>query len=59
MLNTLELIDTLETKNNNKGIISISVKGNTIIAYPDKNEIGGVKVKDYDKQREIIININS
>jgi WD40 repeat protein len=53
--NTLELLDSLETKNNQKGIISISVKGNTIIAYPDKNEIGSVKVKDYDKQSEITI----
>ena len=53
--NTLELVDSLETKNNNKGIISISVKGNTIVAYPDKNEIGSVKVKDYDKQNEITI----
>ena len=53
--NTLELLDTIETKNNTKGIISISVKGNTIIAYPDKNEIGSVKVKDYDKQSEITI----
>ena len=53
--NTLELLDSLETKNNNKGIISISVKGNTIVAYPDKNEIGSVKVKDYDKQNEITI----
>ena len=48
--NNLELLDSLETKNNNKGIISISVKGNTIVAYPDKNEIGSVKVKDYDKE---------
>ena len=53
--NTLELLDSLETKNNNKGIISISIKGNTIVAYPDKNEIGSVKVKDYDKQNEITI----
>ena len=54
-LNTLEHIDSLETKKNIKGIITISVKGNTIIAYPDKNEIGRVKVKDYDKQSEITI----
>ena len=53
--NTLELLDSLETKNNNKGIISISVKGDTVVAYPDKNEIGSVKVKNYDKQNEIII----
>ena len=53
--NTLELLDTLETKNNTKGIVSISLIGNNIIAYPDKNEIGSVRVKDYDKQSEIVI----
>jgi WD40 repeat protein len=51
----LELLDTLETKNNTKGIVSISLIGNNIIAYPDKNEIGSVRVKDYDKQSEIVI----
>ena len=53
--NTLELFDTLETKNNNKGIISISIIGN-IIAYPDKDIIGSVKIKDYDKQADKTIN---
>ena len=47
--NTLELFDTIETKNNIKGIISISINGN-IIAYPDKEKIGSVVIKDYDKQ---------
>ena len=51
--NTLELFDTLEAKNNKKGIISISIVGN-IIAYPH-NEIGKVKVKDYDQPNEISI----
>ena len=40
--NTLELIDTLETKNNKKGIISISVIDN-IIVYPH-GDIGKVKI---------------
>ena len=53
--NTLEHIDTLETNNNVKGLISISIKGNSIVAYPDKLEIGSVRVKDYDKQNEIKI----
>ena len=53
--NTSELVDSLETKSNNKGIISISVKGNTIFSYPDKNELSKIKVKDYDKQKEITI----
>ena len=53
--NTLELLDTLETKSNNKGLISISLKGNNIIAYPHRNEIGSVKIKDYDKQSELVI----
>ena len=53
--NTLELFDTLETKNNTKGIISISIIGN-IIAYPDKDIIGSVKIKDYDKQADKTIN---
>ena len=48
--NTLELFDTLETKNNKKGILSISLIGN-IIAYPH-SEIGKVKIKDYDQQKE-------
>ena len=52
---TLEHIDTLETYNNTKGLISISVKGNNIIAYPDKLEVGYVRVKDYDKQNEVRI----
>ena len=52
--NTLELLDTLETKNNVKGIISISLKGNTIVAYPYKSKIGSVRVKYYDKQSKII-----
>jgi len=51
--NTLELFDSLETKNNKKGIISISIIGN-IIAYPH-TEMGKVKIKDYDKQNEISI----
>ena len=51
--NTLELIDTLETKNNKKGIISISVIDN-IIAYPH-GDIGKVKIKNYDKQTDISI----
>lgn len=54
--NTLELLDTLETSNNPKGIISISVKGNTIVAYPEKGNLGNVVIKDYDKQNEITIN---
>ena len=45
--NTLELIDTLETKNNKKGIISISVI--------DNGDIGKVKIKNYDKQTDISI----
>ena len=52
--NTLELFDTIETKNNTKGIISISQIGN-IIAFPDKDAIGKVKIKDYDKQNEKLI----
>ena len=51
--NTLELFDTLETKNNKKGILSISLIGN-IIAFPN-SEIGTVKIKDYDKQSERVI----
>lgn len=54
--NTLELLDTLETCYNGKGIISISIKGNTIVAYPDKTTLGTVQIKDYDKQSEISIN---
>ena len=53
--NTLELLDTLETKNNTKGIVSISLVENNLIAYPDKTEIGSVRIKDYDKQNEIVI----
>ena len=52
---TLETIDTLETNKNTRGLISISIKGNSIIAYPDKAEIGSVNVKNYDKQHEIKI----
>ena len=48
--NTLELFDTLETKNNKKGILSISLIGN-IIVFPN-SEIGTVKIKDYDQQKE-------
>ena len=53
--NTLELLESYETKNNTKGIISISLKGNNILAYPSKKEIGSVVVRDLDKQNEIVI----
>lgn len=54
--NTLELLDQLETCNNPRGIISISVKGNNIVCYPEKGGVGIVRIKDYDKQTEISIN---
>jgi WD40 repeat protein len=53
--NTLEILQSLETKNNTKGIISISLNENNIIAYPGK-EIGSVQIKDLDnKQYDRII----
>ena len=51
--NTLNLIETLETKNI-RGLISLCYKED-IVAYPDIQHEGTVKIKNYDKNKEDIL----
>lgn len=48
--NTLNLIDTLETKNP-RGLITLSYKQD-IVAYPDDAHEGTIKIKNYDTNKE-------
>lgn len=53
-INSLEPIDIFETYYNNKGLFSLSLKGD-IIAYPEKNKIGCVKMKNFGNNKEYIV----
>ena len=53
---SFDILDTLETYDNPKGIIAVSNDSDvSIVAYPGKN-VGSVMVKNYDTQKEITIN---
>ena len=51
--NTLNIIDNFQT-NNEKGLISLCYKED-IIAYPDIQNEGTVRIKNYDTNKEIIL----
>ena len=55
--NTLELLIDFETSNNPKGLIAVSSSNKySILAFPDKEKIGSVIIKDFDSQKEQKIN---
>ena len=51
--NTLNQIESLETKNS-RGLISICYKED-ILAYPDFNHEGSIRIKNYDTNKEYIL----
>ena len=50
---TLNLIDSIET-NNTKGLLAIATKEN-IIVFPEKYNVGCIRIKNYDKKNETMI----
>ena len=51
--NTLELLIDFDTSNNPKGLIAVSSNNNnSILAFPDKDNVGSVMIKDFDNQKE-------
>ena len=55
--NTFELLIDFETANNPKGLIAVSSSNNnSILAFPEKETIGSVMIKNFDSQKEIKIN---